>query len=42
MLPNPLHPAVVHFPVVLMLLLFPRARGWPWRLAKTKRSEWNR
>jgi uncharacterized membrane protein len=33
MLPDPLHPAVVHFPVVLMLLL-PLAITWAWWAAR--------
>jgi uncharacterized membrane protein len=32
MLPNPLHPAVVHFPIVLMLFLPPIAAFVLWRL----------
>jgi len=37
MLPNPLQPAVVHFPVVLAFLLPLFARGGLWRIRHLER-----
>jgi uncharacterized membrane protein len=34
MLPDPLHPAVVHFPIVLMILLPLAAAGGLWAISR--------
>ena len=39
MLPNPLHPAVVHFPIVLMFLLPISAGVALWALFREKKEK---